>query len=66
MNRSHRFKRVINGKQFFKVQDDQSWGRGLGSVYESVAATPMTPGSEAKMHFFHKRTCALIPMRKLN
>lgn len=60
-----RFKRVINGKQFFKVQDDQrrieAW-----APFMSAAAFWTTPGSEAERHFFHKRTGASILTRKLN
>lgn len=49
-SRSRWFKRVINVKQFFKVQGDQRRGSGLGHVNESAAVIPKTRGSQAKKH----------------
>lgn len=57
------WKRVINGKSFFKVWGDQRRGRGLASVYECVGQPKRPQGSQEGIHSSTRHTSASLNPR---
>lgn len=54
------WKRVINGKSFFKVWGDQRRGRGLASVYECGGQPKRPQGSQEGIHSSTRHTSASL------